>query len=160
MANIVCVTGSVLLNAQCFSVCPPNFISIPTDHTLCVSNIACPIHTIEVDYINCQKSVEDVLPNGTCSQGAQWAPDLCYYPNCPAPFLENGFSCTKRSVPRTVSQPYCSNILLSFDGTTCSSLSIYGWLLLFFAIIIIFTIGYTLYKPPSSICRTPAIVHV
>jgi hypothetical protein len=153
MTNIVCKTGSVLIDEQCFSVCPSNFISIPTDNTLCVSNIACPINTTEVDYINCQKSVENAQ-NGTCSRGAQWAPDLCYYPNCPAPFLENGFSCTKRSVPRTVSQPYCSNILLSFDGNTCSSLSLYGWLLLLLAVIVAFGIGYTLYN--SQTCPKPA----
>ena len=141
MGTVVCVGGSVLVGSQCLSVCPPNFVTLLTDVSTCVSTVTCPLHTTEVDQVVCQKSFSSVPPylvDGMCAQGTMWAPDRCYYPDCAAPFVENGFSCLKRTVTRTPSEPFCSSLFFTFDGSSCQSLSIFSWVGLFAGSLVIF----------------------
>jgi hypothetical protein len=147
MGTVVCVGGSVLVGSQCLSTCPPNFVPLLTDKSTCVSTISCPLYTTEVDQVVCQKSFSSVSPyliNGICAIGTMWAPERCYYPDCSAPFIENGFSCLKRTLTRTPSEPFCSSLFFTFDGSSCKNLSIFSWVGLFAASLAIF---YMLTRP-------------
>jgi hypothetical protein len=146
MSSVTCVSGSILVNDQCLTHCPPNYVVLNTDATLCVNNVACPPDTTEVDGMTCQKSYEPAV-NGSCVQGAQYTPGTCYYPTpCPAPYLENGLNCLKRTIARTSSPPHCSNVLFSYDGTECRTLSIYGWFTLFVGMLVFVFIGLMVYN--------------
>lgn len=145
MASVVCSPGSSLINDLCLSHCPPNFITLPSDVTMCVSDIACPEDTTQVDLMTCQKSFEAAV-DGSCVRGAQYSPDVCYYPTpCPAPFLENGFNCLKRIMDRTSATPHCSNPLFLFENGQCYTLAMYGWLTLFFGLLVAVAIGRMLF---------------
>ena len=145
MSSVSCVSGSTLVNDTCLTHCPPNYVPLNTDVTMCVSNIACPPDTTEVDGMTCQKSYEAAV-EGSCARGAQYSPGVCYYPTpCPAPYLENGFNCLKRTIGRVASPPHCSNALFSYDGTECRTLSIYGWFTLFFGMLVFVVIGLLVY---------------
>jgi hypothetical protein len=137
MPDLTCPSNFTLMNGTCYGQCPPNYIVLNTDTTMCVSHVTCPQDTIEVDGMTCQKSHENAV-NGTCTQGAQYSPGICYYPSpCPAPFLESGFNCLKKTIARTEFQPLCANFLLGYQDGECNTLSIYGKMLILFILVIV-----------------------
>jgi len=146
MSGVTCTPGSSLVNDVCLTHCPTNYIPLNTDVTTCVSNIACPPDTTEVDGMTCQKSFEPAV-DGSCTQGAQYSPGFCYYPTpCPAPYLENGFNCLKRTVGRVASAPQCASSLFSYNAGECRMLSVYGWFTLFSGALVFVAISLLLYN--------------
>jgi hypothetical protein len=151
MSGVTCISGSTLVGEECLTRCPRNFEILSTDTSMCVSNVACPMDTTEVDGDTCQKSNTPAV-DGACSAGqAQLQPGICFYPSpCPAPFLENGIYCLKRKVERVSTSPYCSNSLYSYANGNCSTLSMYAWLIIIFGVFVVILILVLFYGQASN----------
>jgi len=57
--------------------------------------------------------------NGVCPTNyMQWQSGMCFI-NCPAPLLENGISCLKKTLERSIVQPHCASSFFWFNGYEC-----------------------------------------
>jgi hypothetical protein len=119
--SLQCPSNKELIDDLCYSRCPPGYEVQTIDVLACVATVPCP-YSITVqdpaDNALCNK-VSFSLTNGTCSDGyTQWLNGECFA-NCPLGFMDNGLSCSKRSLDRLTSYPTCSSSWYVYENGAC-----------------------------------------